>query len=105
MAKIVKAKLRFTLSDSEDVEKYRLRVLGPGVSFAYTVPHTDFDAVSVSDDTGEIELHTLGIPEGEHWLALTAVDEAGNESDPLEVVALLDFTAPNAPTDGVVVYS
>ena len=100
MARIVSKKLRFTPV--------------PGAS-SYVVywgpnPHAfDYDKSDSTEITpdkiveGKVEvdlLQVIGAPvEGVYDFAVTAVDDAGNESDfSAALTATLDFTAPAAPT-------
>ena len=97
MAKIA-SKVLFWASVS-DAASYNVRIIPFDTAFSYdTAP-----SVSVAD-TGapehEADLAGTSLAEGIYDIYVTAQDSAGNESDPLEFQADLDFTPPAAPSSG-----
>ena len=90
-----------------DIVSYRLRVApdgGVGSASNYNLAFIDLGKPAL-DPQGFIVVNLASIPslanlDGTFDLAVTAVDDAGNESDflPLEG-AVIDFVAPNSPTD------
>ena len=102
MAKISERVLTFTPSVDSDIAHYRVRILAEGTVFDY-----DFGFDSVGKGTGTtIEVDISDLPkapedEGTYDIYVTAVDQVGNESDPMVISAIImDFTAPAAPTLG-----
>lgn len=69
----------------------------------YEHPSAEVPATIGEDGRVSVDLATLSVTpevEGIYDIYVTAVDEAGNESDPaLLDDAALDFTPPEAPTD------
>ncbi len=87
---------------------YTVYVLTAGTTFVQskTDPAASVPAVTVPADPAATDKQLLPltggtIGEGTFDIYICAVDEAGNESDPLELAAsVLDFTAPAAPSAG-----
>jgi len=104
MAKIVSRKLRWDPVDGSTGFKLYYEATTPGQPFTYEsanlnvgVPVLDIDGKHSVFFNQYPELQAL--PEGVYDFAVTAYDEAGNESDFAEVEGVpLDLTAPAAPT-------
>lgn len=85
-----------------DADRYYVRLFLPNAEFNYEyapaveVPHVD------GQDEFEVDLSLLDVTEATYDVVVTAVDAAGNESDPLVLAAgaILDFVAPSAPSTG-----
>lgn len=107
MAKIKELTLRFKQSTAADVVKNRVYVHGPNQPFD---PNAPFSEVSkpTPDADGFTRIPLSNLPvlnglEGQYDLDVTALDAAGNESDPLEIDnQTFDLSPPDAPTDGAV---
>lgn len=92
----------------DEASTYRIRIAPDNAVLDDTSNLSDFnyDVVDQPDTEVEVEvdvreLSVVPIVEGTYDLFITAVDEAGNESDPLLIAdALLDFQPPAAPTSG-----
>jgi hypothetical protein len=103
MTKIVQRKLKWVASAAGDVASYKVYFGPHDTVFDYTQPFVevpgDVTELSISEDA------TLSaLAEGQYDFAVTAVDDAGNESDFAEVENVpLDVEAPAAPTDVEVV--
>lgn len=97
MAKVKTLKLKFDGSSSADVVGYKLYVEEAPNAVSYTSKSFDLGNRTVVPLE---ELPGIGALDGTYNLGLTAVDDAGNESDlqVLENIAL-DFFAPAAPTN------
>jgi hypothetical protein len=102
--------LRFRQSPDTDVVANRIRAVlrvEDGTVFDDLDPYTQVDAPTPdADGYSRIDLGKLqGISalDGTYDLYLTAVDDAGNESEPLELQSVeLDFVAPLPPTEGAI---
>jgi hypothetical protein len=105
MAKIATRILFFTPSISADIIGHHVRILEDGTEFTYDAPFSlvPDDSPMVGDNI-EIDLASLSVApteEGVYDIYVTAVDGAGNESSPLEIVdKVIDFNPPAAPADG-----
>lgn len=91
----------------QDAAEYIVRIVPDGQVANDNSNLYGFDGDTVAASTGpevEIdirELSSVPIIEGTYDLFITAVDEAGNESDPLVIAdAILDFQPPAAPARG-----
>lgn len=98
MTKIVQRKLVWQASAAPDVAAYKIYFGPHDTLFDYTQPF-----VSVPGDKTELSISASpelsALPEGQYDFAVTAVDDAGNESDFAEVENVpLDVEAPAAPT-------
>ena len=98
MAKIVSKVMWWSSVDGAD--KYYVRVLPLNSTFNYdSVPTSVVAKTTVAEV--ELDLKTLSLAEGNYDIYVTAVDEVGNESDPLEYAStILDFTPPSKPSSG-----
>jgi hypothetical protein len=104
MSKIVSRKIRWDPVPGSSGFKVYFGPTEPGLQFTYEsanvnvgVPPLDVDGKHVIFLNSQPELAAL--PEGNYDFAVTAYDEAGNESDFAEVENVpLDLVAPNAPT-------
>ena len=102
MAKLAKKVIWWT--DVVDAAKYAIRIVTAGTAFDYaTAPIAEPAEGAVGTDQ-EFDLSTVAaqLPKGSYDIYVTALDVAGNESDPftLAAAAALNFTAPAAPTAG-----
>jgi predicted phage tail protein len=102
MAKLAKKVIWW--SDVVDAAKYAIRVVTSGSAFDYaTTPIAELVEGTVGADQ-EFDLSTVAasLTKGSYDIYVTALDVAGNESDPftLAVSTALNFTAPAAPTAG-----
>ena len=103
MSKIVQKLLQWTASVDFDVTAYRIYYGLNDTVFDYTQPF-----IQVAGDVTELSISgdpiLSALAEGEYDFAVTAVDDAGNESDFAEVEKVpLDVQAPGAPTNVKVV--
>ena len=103
MTKIVQRKLVWQASPAADVVAYKVYYGPHDTVFDYTQPF-----VEVPAPTTELSISAdpvlSALPEGEYDFAVTALDDAGNESNFAEVENVpLDVEAPAAPTDVEVV--
>ena len=103
MTKIVQRKLQWVASPAADIVAYKVYFGPHDTVFDYTQPFVEVLApateLSISADPV-----LSALPEGEYDFAVTAVDDAGNESNFAEVENVpLDVEAPAAPTNVEVV--
>lgn len=99
--------LKFVPSISTDVVAHRIRIVLDGTAFAASLPFVDVAYTSVTPRVQiAIDLATLAnAPKanGTYDVYVTAIDAAGNESDPMAIAnTVFDFTPPMAPTAGVI---
>jgi hypothetical protein len=100
MAKIIKRKIWWNPVEGEDVVNYKVYTALQGTDFTYDLP-----AIQVEATITEV-LAPEDFPEGtfdidtNYNVWITAVDDVGNESDPLELNAPFDFVAPSSPSGG-----
>lgn len=88
--------LTWTLSESADVDHYRVYQGADGNPPTYDSPHADVG------NTNTVRLPIEGLPlvEGAVIFAVSAFDATGNESDlRLAEAILIDVTPPAPPTD------
>lgn len=104
MPKIVSRKLRWDPVPGSTGFNLYFGPHVPGLQFTYDSEHTNVGAPPVDADgkhfvfLKDVE-GVAALPEGKYDFAVTAYDEAGNESDFAEVENVpLDLVAPNAPT-------
>lgn len=102
MAKLAKKVIWW--ADVVDAAKYAIRALTAGATFDYaTAPVAEPIETTVGAEQ-EFDLSTVAaaLPKGEYDIYVTAIDAAGNESDPftLAAAAALNFTPPAAPAAG-----
>jgi hypothetical protein len=90
-----------------DASSYKVRIVPDGQVAADNSNLADFNGDTVPAGTGpevEVDIRSLSsvpIVEGTYDLFISALDEAGNESDPLVIGdAILDFQPPAAPRNG-----
>lgn len=108
MAYLKSKTLRFKPSASPDVAEHRVRILKDGTAFGYNQPFASIPA-NTPQEGGKFSVDIAKLTnapksEGVYDVFVTAVDKAGNESDPLEISnASFDFNPPEAPTEGEVV--
>lgn len=103
MSKIVQRVLKWVASAAGDVASYKVYYGPSNTVFDYTQPF-----VTVPGNVTELSISAdpvlSALPEGAYDFAVTAVDDAGNESDFAEVENVpLDVEAPAAPTNVEVV--
>lgn len=103
MPKIVQRKLKWVASEGVDVVAYKVYFGPHDTVFDYTQPF-----VQVAAPATELSISAdpvlSALAEGQYDFAVTAVDDAGNESDFAEVENVpLDVQAPAAPTNVEVV--
>lgn len=104
MPKIVARKIRWNPVEGATGFKVYYGPTTPGVPFTYEAPSVPAGVPALDGDGKHgIFLNAFpelaALPEGTYDFAVTALDEAGNESDFAEVENVpLDLTAPNAPT-------
>ena len=90
----------------QDADSYKVRIVPDGQVASDNSNLYDFAGDNVDATPGEVEvdlrdLSTVPVSEGTYDLFITALDEAGNESDPLVIAdAILDFKPPAAPARG-----
>jgi hypothetical protein len=99
MGKIKKKKISWEASTSTDVVRYRL----------YWSENGLVDYASTSVDVGNIteviipdDIPSFPRVKGDVGLGVTAVNDAGNESDLTKMTASINFLVPDAPTNLVV---
>lgn len=101
MSKLASRILRFDQSVSADVVAHRVRIVPDGTDFDYSFP---FSELPLEPGQQETDISTMAVApsvEGIYDTFVTAVDDAGNESDPLEIAdTVFDFSPPQAPTAG-----
>ena len=99
MAKIAKKVLFW--GSVNDADKYNVRIIPEGTPFSYSETPAIGAAHAPGQAEHEADLAGIAISEGIYDIYVTAVDIAGNESDPLEFQdAVLDFVPPAAPAFG-----
>ena len=99
MGRIKRKRIRWQPPFGSHLFRYRLYWAQEG-DLGYTSDNADLGPVSevlLPDDVPSFPLIR-----GEIQLGITAVSEAGNESDMTKTVAYLDFIVPDAPLDLVV---
>ena len=107
MSHIKELTLRFKQSTAADVVKNRVYVHGPNQPFDPAAPFDEI-AKPTADADGFTRIPLANLPklnglEGQYDIDVTALDAAGNESDPLEIDnQTFDLSPPDAPTDGAV---
>ena len=83
-----------------DAASYGIRIIPDGETFSYDEVAIKVLATSEAVEE-ELDLAGVQLAEGVYDIYVTAIDSAGNESDPLEFAdAVLDFTPPSAPSSG-----
>ena len=99
MSKIAVKKLSFNPSQSADVVGYKLYIEEAPDVVSYDSQSFDLGVKTSGIDLGAV----IGEQDGTFNIGLTAYDDAGNESDIYEMGEFpLDFTAPDAPSGGVI---
>lgn len=94
MANIKRKVLNIQPSTSPDVTAYRIRVVPAGEPVNYDTPN--FQTVNQAVDVSTIP--ALSDANGLYDFYVSAVDQAGNESDMLSVKnVIIDFLAPSPP--------
>jgi Tfp pilus assembly protein PilZ len=94
MAKIKQRKVRWERSSTADVINYRLYwSIGGGV--AYHSDHADVGNVTEVTLPNDVPLFPL--TSGEFELGISAINEAGNESELTKTTVHVDFIVPEAP--------
>ena len=90
-----------------DATTYRVRIVADGLVAAdnSNLATFGYDVVQPTNTQDvDVDIRTLSsvpIVEGTYDVFISAVDEAGNESDPLVIAdAILDFQPPAAPASG-----
>jgi len=107
MAQVKEVVIRFKQSEATDVVKNRVYIHAPNQPFNADNAFDELDP-PVADEDGFSRIPLVNVPkaaglDGSYDVDITAVDDAGNESDPLEIDnANFDVTPPGAPTDGSV---
>lgn len=109
MAKIRKRYFRFSYPDIP-VASFNLYVEPDDADFTQVplpfAPKLTLAKADVPVVAGkyQIDLSGIDVEDGIYDIAVTAVEDSGNESDPLEVENVpLDVTPPPAPTDAEIV--
>ena len=94
MARIQKKAVRWDTPTDQSVVKHRLYIVPESGDLDYNSPHADIDMPETE----------YGLPgdftfadEGNYRIGLTAMDDAGNESDMVEIVSFFDLVPPVAP--------
>jgi PilZ domain len=92
--KIKRKRIRWYRSPSTEVVKYRLYWSAEG--------EVDYDSQyvelgNVADATLPDDIPSFPLITGTVYLGITALSQAGNESDMTKITASLDFTVPEAP--------
>lgn len=101
MAKLASRILRFDPSASADVVAHRVRIVPDGTTFDYSFPFTELPIEPGQQEADIASMAVAPASEGTYDTFVTAVDDAGNESDPLEIPdTVFDFSPPDAPTAG-----
>ncbi len=113
MAKLNTKTLHFLPSNSPDTVEHRIRIAVDAAPFSYDLPAVSiaFDAAAygalpTAPAATKINVNIGSLANapkasGTYEVFVTAVDAAGNESDPLVIRgAVFDFVAPTAPTAG-----
>jgi Tfp pilus assembly protein PilZ len=99
MGKIKQRKVRWEPSTSSEVIRYRLYwSIGGGVD--YHSDHADVGNVTEVNLPNDIPLFPL--TSGKFELGITAINEAGNESELTKTTVHVNFTVPEAPTKLIV---
>lgn len=93
--------LKFLPSGSPDVVGYKLYYVPQGQTLDYSSPSIDLGAPELDAD-GKVAVQVKELPNFQasdevFTLGVTAVDDAGNESEMSSADVTLDFTAPDAP--------
>jgi hypothetical protein len=99
LGRIKKKRIRWQPPFGSRLFRYRLYWTLEG-DLSYSSDHADLGPVSevlLPDDVPSFPLVS-----GEIYLGITAINEAGNESDMTKTVAYLDFMVPDAPRDLIV---
>jgi hypothetical protein len=94
MAKIKQRKVRWEPSSTADIIKYRL-YWSIGGSVDYYSDHADVGNVTEINLPNDIPLFPLTL--GRFELGISAINEAGNESELTKTTVQVDFTVPEAP--------
>lgn len=101
MPNVVTRKINWTPVVGEDVVGYRIRVTRDTEPFSYDLPVALEVQGAESNHVFSNQFpETTFIPEGQYNVFITALDDGGNESDPLSLSAALDLQAPSAPASG-----
>lgn len=99
MAKLRKRRLRWNHPSAPRVARYRVYwKIGQGVDY-----DSDYEEVEKTTEvTLPDDIPSFPLIEGRIELGVTAVDDAGSESDMAKLTAPFEFIAPDAPTNLVV---
>ena len=109
MALLKSKTLRFIPSVDANVVEHRIRIIADGTPFSYDEGYDSVPVQGTALVNGKIELDigelaTKPDAEGTYDVYVTAVENSGNESDPLIIEnAAFDFSPPAAPTAGEIV--
>jgi len=104
MAKIVKRRIRWAASTSTDIVGYKiywsLEAVGePSYSDSNILVSAPKTNLVLPDETPSFPIET----EANYLFGISAIDDVGNESDmAITNPVVIDFLAPNPPTDLVV---
>ncbi len=102
------AKIKFKQSTALDVVANRVRFHGANTDPDKTMPYDEVRPQPAPDADGFTRIPLSALPsavglDGTFDVAVTAVDDAGQESGFLDIDAVdFDFAAPDAPTEGSV---
>lgn len=94
--------VKFTPSLSQDVVAYRIYVQQTPDPISVNSANRQVDGPFTPGSDGKIQIDLQPLfpnLDGEYTVGISAVDDAGNESGLLEGVTVVDFIAPDAPTD------
>lgn len=94
--------IKFPPSASPDVVGYKLYYVPQGQTLDYNSPFIDLGNPAIDAASGKIEVAINELPnfqaaDNVFSIGVTAVDDAGNESEMSTADVTLDFTAPDAP--------
>lgn len=98
MPRIQEKEIYWSSVEGSDVVGYRVYTAESTIAFSYTLPYITTTSISVIAPT-DFPSGTFDI-ETDYNIWITAIDDAGNESDPLALTSPFDFLPPNPPSDG-----
>jgi len=98
MSKISKKRIFWSPVEGEDVVGYRVYVAPETALFSYGLSFVETPETHVtapdSFPSGTFDIDQV------YNVWITAVDDVGNESDPLALISPFDFVAPSSPSSG-----
>lgn len=102
MPKIVKRRIWWDPVNVDDLVGYRVYYAPAQTPFDYSLPYIIKERITDGCEAVAPDDFPVGVfnQEAQYSIWVTAVDEVGNESDPLALSGRFDFIPPPAPSNG-----